>query len=358
MIHRSTQHTALALLALLVGCESSDLTDAPPLESVEAAAAKSSSSPPSSSMPFAPAPPPPLRVVNVSTQSQLLKAVGAALPGDEIRLAPGTYYGGVQMAIGKGGLPGKPLVIRCPRGVVIDRGGYTAGYGLRIRGPHVQVRGGCTVRNAQFGVSVERGSGGPEPTDAVFDSLDVRDVGQSGYVLWDAHRAVIQRGKVSNTGLATPYGEGIYVGHSRDAAQMSHGVKVLGTTFGPNIRAEHIDIKGLASGRSTGTLVQGNHFDATGTRYVWQPLVQAIAMDQGGQDSRWIENVVTGVNSAGLSGFATVTSIRPVLYRNQVDPSRNSISGTHSRGFRVINPTTEAKVYCDNVGTKNVTCVP
>ncbi len=286
----------------------------------------------------------------MNTQAQLLAAVTNSLPGDEIVVAPGTYLGGIQMPVGKGGTAAHPLVIRCARGAVIDRGGYSAGFGLRVRGPFVQVHG-CAIRNAQFGVWAEGAS------DAVFDGLDVRDIGQNAYVIRSSDRTYSQRGTISNVGLGSPaYAEGIYGGHSSDATQMSDDVKVLGTRFGPEIRDEHIDIKGLSGGRSDRWLVQGNHFDATGTRFNAVPAVNAVVMDQGAADTRYLDNVVVNLNSAGLSAFAAFTSLRPVFHRNEADPARNRFSG--AQAFRVMSPTTDPKIYCDNVGPRNVTCTP
>lgn len=289
-------------------------------------------------------------MINVTTQSQLVTAANAALPGDEIVIAPGTYTGGVQLPIGKGGTAAHPLVIRCLPGAVIDRGGTIAGYGFRIRGAYVQLRG-CTVRNAQFLVSVERGSGGPEPTDVVLSELTLRDASQNAIVLWAAHRAVVQRSTITNIG-GSQYVEGIYGGHSRDPSLMSNDVRILGNTFGPNIQGEHLDVKGLSGGRSSRWLIAGNTADATGTPYrTTAPTVGGVFSDQGCSGCRWEGNTVKNLGSAGLNGFFLFTSQGAVVAGNTV-----GLTTGGGYGYRVLSQTT-ATVKCDNVGTKNISCI-
>ena len=307
---------------------------------------------PGSSLPFAPDPPAPLRTVTVGTQSQLLSAVTNAQPGDHIVLAAGTYFGGVQMPCGKGGTAQRPLVITGPRSAVIDANGV--GYGFRVRGPHVQVRG-LTIRDAQFGIFVERCSGSADPTDVVLDGLDIGALRQNGVVLRSAHRSYVQRSLIHHVSGAT-WTEGIYIGHSSDATQMSDDVRILGNNFGPGIVQEHIDAKGLSADRSTGGLVQGNRFDATGTRFVETPASNGVISDQGASGWLYLDNTIVNMSSTGLSGFFFYTSIRPVARGNVVSSTQNNISGAY--GFRVSSPVTEPKVYCDNEGTKNVSCTP
>ena len=310
------------------------------------------SPPPTGSLPFAPDPPPAVRTISVSTQSQLLAAVNDAEPGDHIVLAAGTYLGGVQMPCGLGGTAQRPLVISGPRSAVIDANG--GGYGFRVRGPYVQIRG-VTVRDALFGIFVERCAGSVEPTDAVIDGVDIGPVRQNGIVLRNAHRSYVQRGRIHDVSGAN-WTEGIYVGHSSDPDQMSDNIRVLGMTMGPGIRQEHIDMKGLADRRSTGCLIQGNTFDATGTQFVEYPASNGVISDQGASGCRYIDNVITGINSSGLSGFFFYTAVRPTARGNVVAPAENSISGAY--GYRVASPVTDPKIYCDNEGTKNVSCTP
>jgi hypothetical protein len=306
--------------------------------------------PPTGSLPFAPAPPPATRVVNVSTQSQLLAAVSNSQPGDHIVLASGTYVGGVQMACGDGGTAQRPLVITGPRSAVIDVNG--GGYGFRVRGPYVQIRG-VTIRDAQFGVFVEQCAGSAEPTDVVLDGLDIGPVRQNGIVLRNAHRAYVQRGKIHDVSGAN-WTEGIYIGHSSDPGQMSDNVRVLGMAMGPGIRQEHIDVKGLSARRSTGCLIQGNTFDATGTQFVEYPASNGVISDQGASGCQYVDNTIVNINSTGLSGFFFYTAVRPTAQGNVVAAGANRISGAY--GYRVASPVTDPKIYCDNEGTRNVSC--
>jgi hypothetical protein len=304
-----------------------------------------------SSIPYAPAPPPSLRTVNVSSYTQLVNAMNAALPGDSIHLAPGTYQGSIQLPCGKGGTAAHPIVVVGPRTAIIrGPGRASSGYALRIRGPYWYFKG-ITVRAAQFTVAAEQCSGSPRPTNLVFDSLAVDSAGQNGYVIRDADGTYLQKGTLKHVGLSQfRWLEGVYVGHSSDAGQMSDSVRVLGMTFGPGIVQEHIDVKGLSADRSTGGLVQGNTFDATGTLFVSDPASNGVVSDQGGSGWRYIANTITNVNSANLSGFFFFTSVNPHASDNSVTLT----SGLY--GYRVLSPVTNPDLCTNNTGTKNYTC--
>jgi hypothetical protein len=303
-----------------------------------------------SSIPYAPAPPPSLRTVNVSSQSALVTAMNAALPGDSIHLAPGTYSGGVQLPCGRGGTAAHPIVVVGPRTAIIRGSSRSLGFALRVRGPYWYVKG-LTVRNAQFVVSIEPCTGSASPIGGVFDSLWVDSAGQNGYVLWRGHKTYIQKGVLRHVGISTiDFKEGIYIGHSRDATMQSDSVRVLGMAFGPGIVQEHIDVKGLSGGRSTGCLVQGNTLDATGTVYVATPSNNGVISDQGASGCRYIANTITNVNSANLSGFFFFTSVNPHASDNSVTLT----SGLY--GYRVLSPVTNPDLCTNNTGTKNYTC--
>lgn len=79
-----------------------------------------------------------LRLVNVSTQTELNNALSSALPGDQIQIASGTYTGNTNL--NKNGTSANPIVI-CGNGNVTLKGQFasTGDYiivnGLVFEGP-------------------------------------------------------------------------------------------------------------------------------------------------------------------------------------------------------------------------------
>ena len=81
---------------------------------------------------------------------------------------------------------------------------------------------------------------------------------------------IIRHSKISDTGLIKPgFGEGVYIGSAKSnfgclgnsgGMDRSDRVQVLDNEFGPNIAAEHVDIK---EGTEDG-VIRGNVFDGQG----------------------------------------------------------------------------------------------
>jgi hypothetical protein len=116
--------------------------------------------------------PAPLRVVTVSTQTELNTAAAAAQPGDEIRMAAGTYPDGIAVS-GRTGSEGHPIVVTSQTGtrpllqgdadggVTIEHSAYWVldnlevhnedGDGIRFRGCHSMVIRRCYVHDSRPG---------------------------------------------------------------------------------------------------------------------------------------------------------------------------------------------------------------
>ena len=117
--------------------------------------------------------PKPLKIVNVSTQNQLNAAISRAKPGDEIRLAAGTYATGIQIFGGKSGTASNPITITSQGtskpiikgtgdgGIQIEQVSYYVfnnlevhneqGDGINIRGCHDIVIRRCCVHDSRPG---------------------------------------------------------------------------------------------------------------------------------------------------------------------------------------------------------------
>lgn len=116
--------------------------------------------------------PTPKRIVNVANQSQLNTAIAAAKAGDEIRLASGTYAGGIRL-IGKSGTAESPIVFTSSSAtrpvikgvndgaIVIERAAYLVfnnlevhnenGDGITLRGSHDTAIRKCYVHDSRPG---------------------------------------------------------------------------------------------------------------------------------------------------------------------------------------------------------------
>jgi hypothetical protein len=202
-----------------------------------------------------------LRVVNVSTGGQLTNALANAQPGDSIVLANGTYSGHFVMAVN--GTVTNPVILQGGRNAILDGGDTNTGYVLHLQAAYCTVRG-FTVRNGLKGIM----------TDGVLynlvDSVRVYNIGEEGIHLrtFSSHNT-IQRCDISNTGLKTPdYGEGVYMGSAKNNwatytggnPDRSDSNQVLNNHIGPGVAAECVDVKE----GTTGGLIRGNNFDATG----------------------------------------------------------------------------------------------
>jgi hypothetical protein len=202
------------------------------------------------------------RLVKVSTSSQLSDALRYARAGDLILLADGTYTG--RRTITASGTADEPIILCGTSAAVLADTRYDGGAVLLLKNANRWVLHGFTVQNALWGIRLERSSHNQ------LRNLTVRDVGQEaiGIKLFSSHN-VVQGSRIRDTGRRgwsyTGYGEGIYVGswsgHWTDGQpDRSDHNQIVDNEFGPNITAEHIDIKE----GTTGGVIRGNRFDGRG----------------------------------------------------------------------------------------------
>jgi len=279
-----------------------------------------------------------LRLVNVTTSTQLSAAANAALPGDQIRLAPGTYYG--TFSFSRDGTQARPIAIcsasnwaatiRNSQGSVTVRGDWLVFTGIRFL-------------NGIYAVSFV------DASHNIFEHNLLEDLRQEGLVLQGPSGSSynkIRYNTVRRTGRTiTRYGEGIYIGSGNTLNDPSNYNEIAYNTFGPGVTAEHVELKP----GTTGNVVRGNKSDATGTLFEYGQVggVYAIA----GRSQTVLENTIVNLNQARLSGFWAYKV-------NTAELRRNAVAGpSMSWGFRV-SQSTNVSIHCDNVGSMNVACIP
>jgi len=203
-----------------------------------------------------------VRAVDVATAPQLQVALKQAKPGDQIRLADGTYVGNFTSDVP--GTASAPVVICGSSAAVISSGTTRIGYALHVQdAPYTSIYG-ITLTNAQKGIVLDNSS------HSVVDGVTVHDVGDEGVHFREATSdSVIRNSSVYNTGLYDPqYGEGIYVGSAKSnwcdytncAPDQADRNQVLNNRVGPGVTAEAVDVKE----GTTGGTIDGNTFDGSG----------------------------------------------------------------------------------------------
>ena len=210
-------------------------------------------------------------VVKVSTVKELSSALSNANPGDKIVIAAGTYSS--KFKLKKGGLKDKPVWIVAEDASnmpLLDGGDYNNGTTFSIDGDGKGI-GYIYIQN----IKVTNGRGGIIVDDADYvtiDSVEVYNVGQAAVHLRDGSQYnIVKNSYLHDTGLYNvKYGEGVYIGSDYKkwpggSSKSKYDPKVdyaqiINNTIGPNVTAEHIDIK---EGSSYAYII-GNNFDAAG----------------------------------------------------------------------------------------------
>lgn len=291
----------------------------------------------------------------VTTSAELQAALWNAQPGDFIQMADGTYTGPFIATVS--GTPDRRITLCGSRNAVIQTGSTsTLGFALSVRASYWTLMG-FTVTNAQQGVAVEGG------TRNEIVGLAVHGTGQEAIKLYkvSTHNTV-RNNRIYNTGLwNAEWGEGVYVGsyyghwaaNSGGSPDASDYNQVLDNVIGPDVRAEHIDVKE----GTTGGLIQGNYFDGRGMVRS-QTWVDAWVEVKG---NGW---TVTG-NTGSVSlrdGFQAYETYTGWGYNNTFSANVADVQST-GYGFRV-EPGRGHVVRCDNQvtnaasGYANIPCTP
>jgi hypothetical protein len=200
------------------------------------------------------------RRLTVSSTSELAAALSDVEAGDLIELEDGTYDGSFRLE-GDGTAGARIVLCGSANAVFVGSGGKNA---ITLAADH-WVLSGFSVTMGLRGVVLEGAN------DSLLTGLTVHHVGQEAiHLLNHSSRNTVARCRIYETGLDEPgFGEGIYLGSARgnwqkvtgsDGPDRSNDNQVLDNQIGPNVRAEHIDVK---EGTQGGVL-RGNVFMGAG----------------------------------------------------------------------------------------------
>jgi Right handed beta helix region len=199
--------------------------------------------------------------VTVDSSAELMNALASAKPGDRIVLASGITFSG-QFKATASGTASAPITLESadPSNKAVLKGNGTgSGYALQITGDYWNIRN-VKVTNAQKGIMLDHAN------HNLLDAVEVYQIGDEGVHFRDGSSYnTLQNSYIHDTGKGQPgFGEGVYVGSDKGKWSTINPAsdynRVVNNTIGPNVTAEHIDIKE----GSTGTVVSGNIFDGRG----------------------------------------------------------------------------------------------
>jgi hypothetical protein len=197
--------------------------------------------------------------IPVGSPDELARALASAKPGDTIQLAPGNYDGAF-VATAKGA-PEAPITLTgTPQSVL-----SSSDYGLHLDGAANWKLTGFSVSRAKKGIVLDRSD------HVVIDNVEVSQVDEEAvHFRASSSDNVIQNSRIHDTGLKEPkYGEAVYFGSAKNhwkefgaagGPDRSDRNQALNNKLGPNVAAEHIDIKE----GTEGGVVAGNTFDGQG----------------------------------------------------------------------------------------------
>jgi hypothetical protein len=206
--------------------------------------------------------------VRVRTVEEIRRAAGAAKPGTRIRIAPGTYAGGLHVT-GLTGAPGRPVVLEAadPKDPPRFQGGPN---GIQLSDPaHVEIRDLVFEGATGNGLNLDDGGTPESPAHhVVLHGLVVRDVGPdgnrdgiklSGLVDFRVEACTVERwgrggSAVDMVGCQRGTIEGCTFRHSADASGAS-GVQAKGGSQDVAIRKNRFENAGsraVNAGGSTG----------------------------------------------------------------------------------------------------------
>jgi len=191
------------------------------------------------------------KTVEVRNSEELKDALANAESGTKIRLADGVYEGNFSLK-GKSG-----VTIEGSKNAVI-KAGTDGGYALHLENSNNNTLKGFTVSGGEKGIMLDGSS------DNLLDGLTVKDTGHEAiHFRNNSSNNQLQNSFIDNTGLTDPgFGEGVYIGSDPEnvANDQSNGNMIINNVFGPNVRAENIDIKEGTSGG----IIHSNTFNGTG----------------------------------------------------------------------------------------------
>ncbi len=212
---------------------------------------------------------PKTNIVRVTNTEELKTALANAKPRDEIVLAEGEYVYSGSTPMGRtfvgeaDGTEIAPIILRSENPdnpSIISGTTMEHHYGLTILGDWWEIRD-LKVTNASKGIIIDNSN----HTKVI--NCEVYNTGTEGVHIRDnSSYCLVESCYIHDTGTITPkYGEGVYVGSSKSTTDYGHKCdynKIRKCKIGPNVGAEHVDVKEY----TTGTLIEYCTFDGKGMK--------------------------------------------------------------------------------------------
>ncbi|WP_431880400.1 cellulose binding domain-containing protein [Micromonospora marina] len=221
--------------------------------------------------------PPAGAIVDVATAAQLQAALSTARPGQTIRLAAGTYRGAFLTQ--RAGTASARITLTGPRtAVLINDGpagtapscpaptaGWDPGYGLWLYDAPYWNLTGFTVTQSKKGIVLDNSH------HVTIDGMHVHHIDEEAvHFRRSSADGIIRDSVITDTGLVQQgYGEAVYIGSAKSnfgchgnsgGMDRSDRVQVLNNQIGPNVTAEHVDVKE----GTEGGVIRGNRFNGQG----------------------------------------------------------------------------------------------
>lgn len=205
--------------------------------------------------------------VYVTNTDELKTALENAKAGDEIILAEGEYIYSGSTAKGymfkctADGTENEPIVIRSEnpeKPAVISGTSTSSNYAFSVLGDWWEVRD-LKITNAQKGIMLDNSN----YTKII--GCEVYNIGSEGIHFRDnSSYGLAENCYVHDTGVVSAgLGEAIYVGSAKSTTGYGydcHYNTIRGCRLGPNVSAEHVDVKEY----TIGTIIENCTFDGTG----------------------------------------------------------------------------------------------
>ncbi len=209
------------------------------------------------------------REVLVSNTDELIAALADVQAGDEIILKSGTYVNDEWLgdwsafhAVASG-TEDNHIIIRSedPEDPAVISGVTQENkVALRITGSYWEIRD-LVICEAAKGIFLQQSE------HSIISGCEVYNIGQEAiHIIDNSSYNLVENCYVHDAGTVTPkYGEGVYIGSAKSTEGYGyecHYNTVRGCSFGPNIAADHVDIKEY----TIGNLVEECTFDGTGMK--------------------------------------------------------------------------------------------